>query len=434
MKLLEKYVWCDGTLTKLAPEKLTAEEDPTRLGRGQDRIDILDLEKQEIFGFGGAFTEASAVNYMKLSPDGKRRALEMLFGAEGLRYDFCRVCIHSSDFSEEEYIYTEEGDFTLSTFSIDRDRKAVIPFIKDALAAAPGGITLFASPWSPPGYMKTSNSMKGGRLLPECYRLWAEYILRFIEEYEKEGIIISAVTAQNEPGSHRWESCEWTDGELIEFTRVLSEVLSGYSRKIRIICWDYNRGGMFEHASKVYRELGDRVWGAGFHWYNGVHTGELEAMHAAFPDRVLIETEFCHGISARMYGKYRSEIMTVLGSHTNAVVEWNLLLDEEGGPYHSRDIGCCSPLYRTDSDVAPRGTYLQSFIFSHFIKPGARVLYTSSAFKSLMTLAVRNPDGRLLIYTYNESVRDEKVTYCFGSYRWSAESVAGNLTLYIAEP
>ena len=178
MKLLEKYIWCDGTLTKLDPEKLTAEEDPTRLGRGQDRIDILDLEKQEILGFGGAFTEASAVNYLKLSPEGKRRALDMLCGSEGLRYNFCRVCINSSDFSQEEFIYTEDGDFTLSTFSIDRDRRAVIPFIKDALAAAPGGITLFASPWSPPGYMKTSNSMKGGRLLPECYRLWAEYIIR----------------------------------------------------------------------------------------------------------------------------------------------------------------------------------------------------------------------------------------------------------------
>ena len=433
MTLLEKYIYADGDITKVAPERLTVEENPARLGRGRDRIDIINLEKQEIFGFGGAFTEASAVNYKKLDSEGRRRVIEDLFGDGGLRYNFCRVCINSSDFATGEYCYTKDGDADLSTFDISRDREAVIPFIRDALAAAPDGIFLFASPWSPPGYMKTSGSMIGGKLKPEFYRPWAEYFLKFIEEYEKEGIVISAVTTQNEPGSHKWESCEWTDEELTEFTRVLSEVLSGYHREIKILCWDFNRGGMFDHASKIYAALGDRVWGAGFHWYNGVHAGELEAMHAAFPDRVLVETEFCHGLSARMYGKYRSEIIGVLDGYANAVVEWNLLLDKDGGPYHSRDIGCCSPIFRDGERVGRRNTYFQSYIYSHFIRPGARVLFTSSAYRSVRTLAVRNPDGKILVYTCNDSTRDENVTYCLGRYRWTAEAVAGLVTLYVID-
>ena len=434
MRLLEKYIYADGQITPMNPEELLKEEDPTRLGRGRDRIDVIDLEKQTVFGFGGAFTEASALNYMSLDAAGRRRVIDMLFGRDGLRYNYCRVCINSSDFAKDRYIYTEDGDCTLSSFSIERDKKAVIPFIKDALAACGGKMTLFASPWSPPGYMKTSGSMTGGRLKPECYRLWAEYILKFISEYEKEGVAISAVTAQNEPGLHRWESCEWTVEELAAFTKVLRDVFSGYHRKIAIICWDFNRGGMFDCVSPMLKDEECGVDGVGFHWYNGWHRGELEAVHAAFPDKALIETEFCHGISARMYGKYRSEIMTVLDSWTNAVVEWNLLLDAEGGPYHGRDIGCCSPLFTEGGAVSPRGTYYQTYIFSHFIEPGARVLYTSSAFKSLQTLAVRNPDGRILVYTYNDSVRDELVTYCYGEYRWTAEAVRDLVTLYVIEP
>ena len=433
MKILKKHVYADGVVTEHTPEPLFYEDNPTRLGRGSDRIDVIDLEKQTVFGFGGAFTEAAAINYVRLDPAERRRALDMLFGPDGLRYNFCRVCINSSDFAKEEFTYTDEGDFDLSTFSIDRDRQAVIPFIKDALAASAGGITLFASPWSPPGYMKTSGSMVGGRLKPECYRLWAKYFLKFIEEYEKEGIIISAVTAQNEPGDHRWESCAWTQEELEAFTEVLADVFAGYHREIKIIAWDFNRGGMFDHLSSLYHRLGDRVWGAGFHWYNGYHAGELEAVHAAFPKKILIETEFCHGISARMYGKYRSEYMTVLGSWANAAVEWNLMLDSQGGPYHSRDIGCASPLFCDGGRVSTRGTFWQSWMFSHFIEPGAKVLFTSSAFKSLQTLAVRNPDGRLLVYTYNDSVRDEKVTYCKGTARWTAEAVRDLLTVYVIE-
>ena len=433
MKIIKKLMLNDGEIFDQPPEPLTAEEDIRRLGRGSDRIDIIDTEKQEILGFGGAFTQASGENYMKLSPEEKRRCLDLLFGDDGLRYRFCRVCIGSPDFSSEPYCYIEDGDTDLHSFDIERDRRDVIPFIRDALEYTGGGIFLFASPWTPPAHLKSSGSLTGGRLLREYYPLWADYFVRFIEEYEKEGIRISAVTVQNEPGKHRWESCEWSDGELCDFTKLLAKKLDALPRKVDIYGWDFNRGGMMEHMKRLYAAAGDSVAGAGFHWYNGAHTGELDAHRLAFPGKLLVETEFCHGISARMYRKYRVELIDVLSHWTSAVTEWNLLLDEAGGPYHSRDIGCNSPVYRKGTECIPRGIYREMYMFSHFIDAGSKVLCSSSAFPSVKVLCVRRPDGKLLVYAYNDSVRDEKVTYCLGEARWTAESPAGCLTLYILD-
>ena len=431
MEIIRKYTLNDGEIFDMPLDAVTTEADPARLGRGTDRIEIIDREKQEVLGFGGAFTESAALNYRRLAPEEKKKALAWLFGEEGLRYSFCRVCIGASDFALGPYCYVEEGDSALATFSIQRDRESVIPFIRDAQAAAGRPLYLLASPWTPPAWMKEGGLPNRGRLLPEYYPVWARYFRRFIEEYEKEGILIRGVTPQNEPGAHRWEGCEFTQEELVAFVQCLSQELAAYPRKIDIFCWDFNRGGLYEHADRVYRALGGRVRGAAFHWYNGVHEGELLALHDAHPDKLLIESEFCHGLSARLYGKYRAEVLDVLNTWTSAVCEWNLMLDAEGGPYHNRDIGCNSPLYQQDGRAHQRGVYRQMYLFSHFIRPGARVLYSSSAFRAVRTLAVRNPDGTVLFYAYNDSAHDEACTLVWRQYRVSANLPRDTLTLWI---
>ena len=188
---------------------------------------------------------------------------------------------------------------------------------------------------------------------------------------------------------------------------------------------------MFEHATQVYSALGERIWGAAFHWYNGVHEGELQALHDAWPQKVLVESEFCQGLSARMYGKYRTEILDVLNNWTNAVCEWNMLLDTEGGPYHNRDIGCNSTLYRNGGQVFCRGVYHQMYMFAHYIQPGASVLYSSSAYRSVRTLAIRNPDGVVLFYAYNDSLHDENCTIAWNEYRIPVSVPRGALLLWI---
>lgn len=432
MKILRKTIWTDGQIIPLPPEEITVVDDPDLKTHGKLRVTVYDQPKQEIFGFGGAFTEASAHNYALLPPDEKQKALELLFGAEGLNYRFCRVCLGSCDFSLSDYRYA--SDETLADFSIDHDRAEIIPFIRDAQSYRGGDLVIFASPWSPPAFFKTTGSVIGGHLRDDCYEKYAEYFALFIEAYAREGIRVSYVTPQNEPGLHRWEGCIWSDGEMARLVTSLGEAFARHGLDTRILAWDYNRAGMFDHVRRLMRSPAARyVGGVGFHWYNGIHTGELDATHDIYPELPLIETEFCHGLGARMYGRYRTELMDVLGHHANAVVEWNLLLNAEGGPYHNRDIGCNSPVwYDAESgEVKKRSIYSQMYLFSHFIQPGARVLYTSAALRDMMTLAVRNPDGHVLIYLYNNSHEDAEALMVWeGEYRWHTAAPAGCLVLW----
>ena len=166
MKFLTRTLFEGGTLLRLPPD--AGEQAPDT---GKDRVNIYPVEKQEILGFGGAFTESSAYTYAQLDAAGKAAAMERLFGKSGLRYNFCRICIGSSDFSLDQYDYLAPGATNLESFSIERDRRYVIPMIHDAQAVAKAAgeeIVFFASPWSPPAFMKdTGSRVKGGRLLPE---------------------------------------------------------------------------------------------------------------------------------------------------------------------------------------------------------------------------------------------------------------------------
>ena len=162
---------------------------------------------QEMIGFGGAFTESAAYNLGRISKEKRMEAIKAYFDKEeGLGYNIGRVSIHGCDFSLSSYTYIEEGDAELKTFDISRDRTYVIPLIKDAEEVAGEKIELLASPWSPPAFMKDNNSMiYGGKLLPEYYQAWANYYVKFIEEYTKNGLDVFSITVQNEPAAvQRW--------------------------------------------------------------------------------------------------------------------------------------------------------------------------------------------------------------------------------------
>lgn len=158
-----------------------------------------DAEAQTFLGFGGAFTESSAYNFAMLDDTRRSELLNAYFSADGLNYSFCRTHIGSCDFSLAEYAYTEPFDRSLDSFELGCDRKYIIPFIKAAQSKAEK-LFLFASPWSPPAWMKTTGSaMRGGALSPEWSDIYGEYIAHYILAYQNEGIDISAVTVQNEP-------------------------------------------------------------------------------------------------------------------------------------------------------------------------------------------------------------------------------------------
>ena len=164
-------------------------------------------------GIGAALTDASAETYAKLPLNKQQEFMEAHFDKKrGIGYTVARTNINSCDFSSDNYTYVKDGDKDLNSFNIEHDRKYKIPFIKQAMAAAGGKLTLFASPWSPPAWMKDNNDMlHGGKLKPAYYNSWARYYTKFIRAYEQEGIPIWGISVQNEPmATQRWESCIYT--------------------------------------------------------------------------------------------------------------------------------------------------------------------------------------------------------------------------------
>jgi glucosylceramidase len=267
--LLTLIVTASAAESKKVVAYTTAEKTKQRFAQGDDvafaakpqpienEITIfVDPNKtfQTVFGFGGALTDASAETYAKLPKDLQKEVMTAYFDKEkGLGYTIARTTIHSSDFSSGSYTYIEEGDKDLKTFNIDHDRKYRIPFIKDAIAAAGGKLTMYASPWSPPAFMKDSNNMlRGGKLKKEFQQPWADYYVKFIKAYEAEGIPLWGITIQNEPmATQKWESSLYTAEEERDFLKnYLGPTLkkAGLGDK-KIIGWDHNRDLVYQRAS-----------------------------------------------------------------------------------------------------------------------------------------------------------------------------------------
>ena len=401
MKFLSRTLFEGGSLLRLPPDAGDVANDT-----GKDRVNIYPVEKQEILGFGGAFTESSAYTYAQLDAAGKAAAMERLFGKSGLRYNFCRICIGSSDFSLDQYDYLAPGATNLESFSIERDRRYVIPMIHDAQAAAKAAgeeIVFFASPWSPPAFMKdTGSRVKGGRLLPEYREMYAEYFVKFIKAYAAEGIPISAVTSQNETlAPSPWDSCLVSAEEEAALIRALSAAFAAHGLEVKILAWDHNKGRLYHRMEEIYREVPDLVAGAAFHWYSGQHFEELALMRERYPGKLLIASEFCNGLGRKIFDTYGAELMGNLMHGVQAECEWNLMLGAAGEPYHDRAFGCSAPIHSDGKNLTLRRSYFEMYLFSHFVRRGARALATSSFCEGLNAAAFRNPDGRLVVVVRN---------------------------------
>ncbi len=260
---------------------------------------------QTHLGIGGALTDASAETFAKLPPAKQQEILNAYFDAgKGIGYTLARTNIHSCDFSSASYTYVKEGDKELQSFSIDHDKQFRIPFIKQAMAAAGGKLTLFGSPWSPPAFMKDNNNMlHGGKLKPEFYQSWANYYTKFIKAYQKEGIPIWGISIQNEPmATQSWESCIYSAENERDFLKnYLGPTMKkeGLGDK-KIIAWDHNRDLVYQRASTILSDpkAARFVWGIGYHWYEPWSGGEMmfdnvKLVRESFPDKNLIFTEGC---------------------------------------------------------------------------------------------------------------------------------------------
>lgn len=376
---------------------------------------------QEMIGFGGAFTESSAYNLLRINKDQREQAIKAYFDpVEGLGYSIGRVSIHGCDFSLNSYTYIEEGDKELKTFDISRDKKAVIPLIKDAEKYA-GPIEILASPWSPPAFMKTNNSMiQGGKLLPEFMQSWANYYVKFIEEYRKEGVKIWGITVQNEPAAiQRWDSCEYTAEEERDFVKnYLGPTMANSSAKdVNILIWDHNRDIIVERAKTVLEdpEAAKYVWGTGFHWYVSEEFENVGKVHEMFPDKGLLFTEGCqeggvHFNSWKTGERYARNMIGDFNNWCQGYIDWNLFLDNTGGPNHVNNL-CDSPII---VDIFPEQLIHQSSYyyighFSKYVRPGAKRIGLKNSHSELKAVAFQNLDESKVLIILNET--DETFNY-----------------------
>ncbi len=380
---------------------------------------IVDENKtfQTIEGFGGAFTDATAVIFGLLSKEQKEEFIKAHFDpVEGNGYTLCRTTIHSCDYSDEMYTYDDvEGDRELKHFSIDHDRKNRLPLMQMALKQAEGNLKIFASPWSPPAWMKTNNNMLyGGKLKPEYFQTWADYFVKYVNAYEKEGIPMWGLTVQNEALAVQvWESCIFTAEEEKDFVKnYLGPTLkkNGMS-DLKLMIWDHNRGIMYQRAKAAYDDpkASQYIWGMGYHWYVGDHFDNVRIVHDAFPDKALLYTEAGIGGSWDDAFRLSKNVIMDLNNWSVGYTYWNMLLNENGGPRHAGGEFRGSNVVTFNTKTGKliySPTYYMFGHFSKFIKPGAKRLACTSSSDHFIATAFKNPDGKVSVTVLNLSDAD----------------------------
>jgi glucosylceramidase len=384
---------------------------------------------QTFIGIGASLTDAAAETFAKLPADAQKEFLTAYYDKEkGIGYTLARTNIASCDFSSGSYNYVTDKDETLNSFNVTHDEQYKIPLIKKAMTAAGGNLQLFVSPWSPPAWMKDNNNvLQGGKLLPQFRQSWANYYVKFIQTYESKGIPIWGLTVQNEPmAKQKWESCIYTAEDERDFIKeYLGPTLekNGLSGK-KLIAWDHNRDLVYQRATTLLSDplAAKYIWGIGFHWYEtwtggSMQFDNLKRVNESFPDKSLIFTEGCvekfdlGRVNEWTLGeRYGRSLINDFNSGTVAWTDWNILLDETGGPNHVGNF-CFAPVHadtKTGKLIYTNSYYYLGH-FSKFIMPGAKRIVSSSSREKMITTAFKNPDGSLVVVVMNPS--DETFTY-----------------------
>jgi len=382
---------------------------------------------QTLVGIGGALTDASAETFAKLSKAQQQEFLQAYYSpTKGIGYTLGRTNIASCDFSSGSYNYVEPNDKELKTFSVKHDEQYRIPFIKQAIAAAGGKLTMYVSPWSPPAWMKDNNSLvQGGKLLPEYRQAWANHYVKFIKAYEQQGIPIWGLTVQNEPmAKQTWESCIFTAEEERDFVKgYLGPTLQkgGFGDR-KLIGWDHNRDLMYQRASTLFDdpEASKYFWGLGYHWYetwtgSAMQFDNERRVHETYPTKNLVFTEGCvekfdfNKVNDWSLGeRYGNSLINDFNAGTVAWTDWNILLDETGGPNHVGNF-CYAPVIGDTKTGKLIYTNMYYYIghFSKFIRPGAKRIATASSRDVLQTTAFVNPDGKVAVVVMNSGDKEQ---------------------------
>ncbi len=430
------YTTADSTAYRLTPTDTVAFKPLEPTSEGKVYI-FVDPRKtfQPFIGIGGALTDAAAETFAKLPAARQDELITAYYSADrGIGYTLGRTNIHSCDFSSESYTYVTEGDRDLTSFSIAHDLRYRIPLIKRAMAASGNRLKLFASPWSPPAYMKDNNDMlHGGHLRPDYYRTWALYYTKFIKSYRQAGVPVWGLTIQNEPmATQRWESCIYQATDERDFLKnYLGPVMAEQGlRDVNIMVWDHNRDLIMQRAQTIFDDpaAAKYVWGIAFHWYEDWSGGtqmydNVALVHQLYPDKHILFTEGTPAnFDSTAYGRwslgeaYGRSMIHDFNSGTEGWTDWNILLDERGGPNHVGNF-CFAPIHadtRTGKLIYTNAYYYIGH-FSKFIRPGARRILASPSRSMLLTTAFVNADGTVVVVVMNPTSKGGDYNLAVGS-------------------
>lgn len=375
------------------------------------------VKYQQWEGFGGAFTDSAGYMFSQMSEETKQKLIDAYYGDDGIGYTLGRMHLDSSDFSLEHYeAIADEKDREMRTFSLRRTQKYIIPLVDAAQKVFGGNIPMLAAPWSPPAFMKTNGERNnGGKLRDEYREFYAEYLCKYISELRKENVNITGLSIQNEQNAiQRWDSCLYTAEEEKRFIRdyLYPALKKTGLDEVGIFIWDHNKERVFERACAVIEgELEEIVKGIAFHWYSGDHFEDLAMVSRRFPDKKLVQSEAC--IEFSLFSpddflanaqKYAHDIIGDMNHGMTAFYDWNLVLDENGGPNHAGNF-CDAPwFYHADSGkLEERASYAYIGHFSKYIRPGARRIACSRYCDAVEVTAFENADGSIVCVFLNQT-------------------------------
>jgi len=430
-----------------------------------DEMASINLKPEEKFqtitGFGGSFTESSAYLLNQLSQENRDKIIEAYFGESGARYSLTRTHMNSCDFSLGNYSYAPvEGDTELENFSIEEDRDDIIPMIKDAMAVSKDGFKILSSPWTAPPWMKDNKDWRGGKLLPEYYDSWALFFSKYIDAYKAEGIDIWGFTVENEPlgNDQNWESMHYTPEEMTFFVQNhLGPKLEADGKgDVKILGYDQNREHLKEWVDEMFKNESSSKYYAGtaIHWYAStyeVFPDELQYAHKKAPEKHLIQSEACVDAQVPVWNddawywkkeatdwgwdwapeedkkyhpkyapvnRYARDIIGCLNNWVDGWIDWNMVLDKQGGPNWFKN-WCVAPVIvdPENDEVYFTPIYYTLAHFSKFIRPGATRIGFESSDESLMVTAAKNQDGTIAVVIFNQGDAAKNFNLNLGSQK-----------------
>jgi len=377
---------------------------------------------QEMVGFGAAITDAAALNINRLPPERREALLRDLFDPDsGIGLSFTRLTIGASDFSTHQYSLDDmrpgQRDPGLTRFSIEPNRADVLPVVQRALAINPQ-LKIMASPWSAPGWMKTSGSLLKGTLWPNAYGLFAKYLARYVDAYDSLGVPIYALTVQNEP---HFEPANYPGMRLDPPDRArfighdLGPLLARRPKAPLILDWDHN----WDEPTSPLRVLGDSVArryiaGVAWHCYNGDVSAQGQ-VHDSFPAKDAYFTECSGGdwspkFADNLVWNVRTLIIGATRNWARGVLLWNLALDELHGPYIG-GCGNCRGVVTINSLSGAVTRNVEYYALAHasrFVRPGARRIGSTSGVAGLEDVAFRNPDSSTVLIVVNTAAEERR--------------------------